>query len=565
MTTDLLDRVHTPDFRRYLQDLLVELCEIDTTPDPDVSIMAQRESAVFDILERELHAMSFRDARTERRPVSPAISEHAAYSQLHFTKTDERPEGLTPEEAYAGRSNLLFLVDGSQSRESGQDLALNAHIDVIAPYMAPRVEGSVVFGRGACDDKGNVVLIVGAMKAVAEFLRERQEELNRHLTAMFVIEEETGGNGSLSLALDRELKSRYDTMLVLECSELRLHPANRGAVWYRIDLVVPDVSHFEMAAFVIEQLEKEGRAIRTESRHPLFPQRPVQTCHGMIGRYGEHPSRICGHVAFRIDFAHEPDARCEDLVRDCIDSAIAEYIGLYGDKTKVTDPATGLPKVDHHYDMRRDGNGFVIDVHGSTGHMGAIFENDGAITKMATIVRALIASRARLQTFSGSSPVLELAGRTTDELLKLEGGQGFVPTHPIEEVMDRIVRAAERGAEAYLSLIGRPACGSDILRCSFEKLHNAAYDGDPDSPAMQTAVAVARECGIMGEDEEVVGWTVSCDARLFATEYPGMSVLTGGAGKLQHAHSDAEQMDLDELVKGVEFLAHYILKQTGTV
>jgi acetylornithine deacetylase/succinyl-diaminopimelate desuccinylase-like protein len=293
----------------------------------------------------------------------------------------------------------------------------------------------------------------------------------------------------------------------------------------------------------------------------------------MISGYSEHPSRICGHVAFRVDFETPPNARTEDLVRDCLESAVGEYIGLYGDKTKVRDPVTDRPKVDHHYDLRRDGNGFAIDVHGSTGHMGAMFENDGAITKMATMVRALVLSKARLETFAGSPPILELAGRTNEnqnqddnkEFLKLEGGQGFVPTHGIEEVMDRIIRAAERGAETYLGRIGRRASGSAAVRGSFEKLHNAAYDGDSHSPAMQTAVAVARECGTMREDEPIVGWTVSCDARLFANEYPGMSVLTGGAGRLLHAHSDEEQMNLDELVQGVEFLALYILKQTGTI
>ena len=53
-----------------------------------------------------------------------------------------------------------------------------------------------------------------------------------------------------------------------------------------------------MFAFVNEEMEKEGAAIRAESRHELFPQRPVQTCHGIIGPFGEHPSRICGEVSF---------------------------------------------------------------------------------------------------------------------------------------------------------------------------------------------------------------------------------------------------------------------------
>ena len=565
MSTELLNSIRNAPFRQYLRDLLVEICQIDTTPDADVSVMRQRESAVFDILERELRGMVFPGARIEHRTINPEISSHGAYSQLHYTKTDDRCEGLTPAEAYAGRFNLLFLIDGVQQRDAGENLAVNAHIDVVAPYFPPRVENGVVHGRGACDDKGNVVVMIGALRAVAQHLKDADLQLNRHLTNMFVIDEEPGGNGSLSLALDRELKQRYDSMLVLECCDHRLHPANRGAVWYRLDVFMSGVSQFEMAAFVIEQLEKEGRAIRSESRHDLFPQRPVQTCHGMIDDYGEHPSRICGHVAFRIDFASAPEQRAETLVRDCLEFAVAEYIGLYGDKTQVLDAATGQPKVDRHYDVRREGNSLIVDVHGSTGHMGSILENDGAITKMATLVRALVLSKPKLEALVDSPVVLELAGRENHETLKLEGGQGFVPTHPIDEVMRRLIKASERGAEAYLSLIEKPGSGSEAVRVSYEKLHNAAFDGDPDSAAMRRAIAAARECGIWRDDEHVTGWTVSCDARLFATEHPDMPVITSGAGRLEHAHSDSEQLSLDDLVKSVEFVALYMLQQTGTI
>jgi hypothetical protein len=382
---------------------------------------------------------------------------------------------------------------------------------------------------------------------------------------MFVIEEETGGNGSLSLALDQQLQQCYDSMVVLECCDNRLHPANRGAVWHRFDVIPADVSQFEMSAFVIEQLEKEGRALRLESRHPLFPQRPVQTCHGMIDAYGEHPSRICGQTAFLIGFSESPNEKTDALVHDCLESALAEYIGLYGDKTKSLDSVTGLPKVKRHYELRREETAYRVTVHGATGHMGSILENDGAITKMATMVRALVLSKAKLKEAAGSPVQLELADRQNMAYLKLEGGQGFLPTHSIEEVMERMLRAARRGAEVYLSHMGRPGSGADAVRGSYDKLHNAAYDGDPNSPSMQRALAAARECGLSPDSEPVAGWTVSCDARLFASERPGMPVLTTGAGKLEYAHSDNEQIRLDDLAKSVEFLALYVLKETGTV
>ena len=537
----------------------------DTTPHPDVERMRQAEDSCFGIVERELRGLSFAGTRLERRPINPAIKSHPHYSALHFTKTPQRPEGLSPEEAYTQRCNLVCVVPGAAAPGDGQSAALNAHLDVVAPFFSPRVRRGVVHGRGACDDKGPVVSIVAALKVLSDVMPAAGLRWNRNLVAMFVVEEETGGNGSLSLAIDRDLKSLYDSVLVSECTGLRVHPANRGAVWYRAELrPPPEIPAIEMSAFVIEEMEKEGAAIRAESRHALFPQRPVQTCHGIIGAFGEHPSRICGRVSFHIRFERRPDDKTENLLRDCLDSGLAGYVGLYGDKTKVIEAATGKPMVVRHYDLDREGQGFRVEVHGATGHMGAIRERDGAITKMAHLVRSLVFSRARVENIAGTPMRLALAGEGTGSGLVLEGGQGFVPTHGMQEVMERLRKAAHRGAESYLRLVGRTERCEEVVRVAYEKLRNIAFDGDPDSRSIRHARAAAGACGLEWS-EPVLGWTVSCDARLFAAEYPGMEILTFGPGQLIHAHSDQEQIAVDDIRKAAEFLAVFLLRQTGTI
>jgi acetylornithine deacetylase/succinyl-diaminopimelate desuccinylase-like protein len=149
-------------------------------------------------------------------------------------------------------------------------------------------------------------------------------------------------------------------------------------------------------------------------------------------------------------------------------------------------------------------------------------------------------------------------------VLVVEGGQGFVPTHSIEEVMERLRNSAQRGAENYLRRTGRMERSEDIIKVTYEKLHNVAFDGDPNSPTVLNAVAAARACGIW-KNEPVLGWTVSCDARLFATEYPGLPVLTFGPGQLVHAHSDQEQINIEEIRAAAECLAVFLLLQTGTI
>ena len=44
-----------------------------------------------------------------------------------------------------------------------------------------------------------------------------------------------------------------------------------------------------------------------------------------------------------------------------------------------------------------------------------------------------------------------------------------------------------------------------------------------------------------------------------------MQVLTFGPGQLAYAHSDQEQITLDEIRSAAEFLALFLLRQTGTL
>ena len=164
---EILAQTRAEGFKKFLKELLLELCQVNTTPNPAVAKMGAAEDACFRILERELRGFTHTGAKLERRAINPGIAAHANFSLLHFTKTATRPEGLRAEEAYAGRSNLVYLVPGTTGNAGGRSVAVNAHVDVVAPYFAPSTRGSVVFGRGACDDKGPVVGIVAALKVLS--------------------------------------------------------------------------------------------------------------------------------------------------------------------------------------------------------------------------------------------------------------------------------------------------------------------------------------------------------------------------------------------------------------
>jgi acetylornithine deacetylase/succinyl-diaminopimelate desuccinylase-like protein len=536
----------------YLADLLVELCAVDTSPQADVAVAAMRENQCFAILERELAAIGL-PARLCRVPIRPEIAEHRFFSIPYYANSGKP---IDVRACYRDRSNLLVELG-----EGEGGVAINVHIDVVAPYFPPRVEGGIVHGRGACDDKGNVAALVGALRLLGDRMRREGLRLDRPVTAMFVIDEETGGNGSLSLALDEQLARRYASLLVLECTDMRLHPGNRGCVWYKVEGHAEGVNLFEAAAFIIEELEREGRAIRDESDHPLFPHRPVQTCHGIIGKSGEHPSRINGGVSFRILAAGSPSDAAERLIRDALDEGLREYIDAYGDKSREL-RENGTPKVPWHYRLQAEPDGWTVQVLGSTGHMGSILENDGAITKMAAMVRALLRRQPSIESAVGRRFWLGLDGWADCSYLLLEGGQGFLPTHRLEDIERRLREAVARGARRYAELAGIQADLAGALDVSFNKLHNAAFAGDPDGPAVRDALASCAAVGL-SQPLPLRGWDVSCDARLFACTRAGLPVLTMGAGALRHAHADDEQVRIADLMKMAEFLADFIVRQTG--
>ena len=546
---EVLRLARGPDSRERLAGFLLDILRIDTTVGPDLDrVRAGEERAFARIAEAVALARGSAEGLA-RVPIDPRIEADPYYTAAHYTATADRPDGLPAAAAYEGRSNLVARVPG-QGRGT---LALNAHIDVVAPYVAPRLDGGIVYGRGACDDKGQCAAMVLALELVERARRQCGIEPAAGLLLEFVIDEEPGGNGSLSLALDRRFAA--DAMVVLEATDLRVHPGNRGAVWYHMEFdgsaAAPGLDMVGLAATAVLGLEEEGAAIKAESDHPLFPHRPVQTCHGILGPWGEHPSAVNDRVELGVAFGREPGP--QRLVAT-IDRAVAAYCAVYGDKTHEADPATGKPKVHHHYDLAVEGDVARLVVHGKAGHMGAAAQCDNAITKAAYIIRAL-----------ESDDSLAIMGFSLDPerprepsmRFALQGGQGFLPTHSLVEVMERMVRAVTRVGEPYARQHGHSPEVAVTSMC-FDKLHNDAFARDPESPAVRAFVAAARAAGIEVA-EPLRGWDVSCDARIFAREYPDSAIVTFGAGKLAHAHSADEQVRLDDVARAAEAIARFAL------
>ncbi|HTU16372.1 MAG TPA: M20/M25/M40 family metallo-hydrolase [Solirubrobacterales bacterium] len=104
-------------------------------------------------------------------------------------------------------------------------LAIVAHVDTITPTWpgatVPRTEGDVVHGLGAVDDKGGVV---ACMMAALAFQKAGGHLDDVPAVFAFAVDEETGGSGSRSLAVD--LAPRF--AIALEGTGLRPGTAECG-------------------------------------------------------------------------------------------------------------------------------------------------------------------------------------------------------------------------------------------------------------------------------------------------------------------------------------------------
>ena len=201
------------------------------------------------------------------------------------------------EAPYDGRCNLLSLQPGDGS---GKSLIVQTHLDVVPGDdwggYEPAWDGEKVTGRGSTDCKGQAVMILLALKA----LKENGYTPAGKLEVQFVIEEEPGGNGALSLIRQG---CQADACIVCEASDLNVFPANRGAVWFTAKTTGVS-THMGRRHDGVNAIEKMMEAIKwmlvyeeeliaASKGNPLFDryENPVQVCIGMI-RAGQWPSKV---------------------------------------------------------------------------------------------------------------------------------------------------------------------------------------------------------------------------------------------------------------------------------
>src|SRR5438045_758019 len=120
---------------------------------------------------------------------------------------------VTIQEVSPGRGNVW-------ASRNGGGVTFSTHLDTVPPYIAPRLDGDELHGRGACDAKG----IAAAMLVAADNLARAGE--NR-VDLLFVVGEEKGSDGARAA---NRLKPTSKFLVNGEPTESKLASGAKGSL-----------------------------------------------------------------------------------------------------------------------------------------------------------------------------------------------------------------------------------------------------------------------------------------------------------------------------------------------
>ncbi len=236
---------------------------------------------------------------------------------------------------YNGRANLVARRPG---RSDSRSVILQSHLDVVPAgdweeAFTPLDDGDFVVGRGAADAKGQIATIWLVMKVLDCLGISPGGEVQ----AQAVVEEELGGNGALALIRQGY---RADAAIVFESTGLNIHPANRGAIWFRIEIEgLPThmgrknegISAIDLAIKVIQALYDYEKRIGADSAgYPGFERYacPVQVNVGVL-HAGSWPSQVAANAVIEGGVGFLPNRSMDQVkqeIKDVIEAVDDQWL-----------------------------------------------------------------------------------------------------------------------------------------------------------------------------------------------------------------------------------------------
>jgi acetylornithine deacetylase/succinyl-diaminopimelate desuccinylase-like protein len=210
---------------------------------------------------------------------------------------------IEPQEILPGRSNILARL--APSRAVKRRILLAPHTDTVAAFspdqFAPRVRGGRIHGRGACDTKGSIASMLGALMILA---RSQARPAATEIVFAGLIDEENAQAGSRALAASG---FKADLAIVGEPTRLRVVTAHKGNLWLRLETrgkaahgSCPHLGRnavHEMSR-IVDLLETDYARQLRKKRHPLLGCSTVNvgSIHG-----GGQPNIVPAQCEARLD------------------------------------------------------------------------------------------------------------------------------------------------------------------------------------------------------------------------------------------------------------------------
>jgi acetylornithine deacetylase len=253
------------------------------------------------------------------------------------------PAAIRADPAWPGEETTrssLPVVLGRIGRAGGRRIVLSGHLDVVPPGdpatwtvdpWGGEIRAGRLYGRGACDMKGGVAAILGAVRAlVASGAAAR---LDGEVVVALVPGEEDGGQGTLAAI---RAGATGDLAIITEPSNLDIVVAHAGAITFR--LTVPGraahasqrregVSALDNLFVLLHALEADETARNAAETDPLMTVLglPYPTIVGKVAG-GEWASTVLDRVVaegrYGVRLGQSPADAGADL-RRAIDAANA--------------------------------------------------------------------------------------------------------------------------------------------------------------------------------------------------------------------------------------------------
>lgn len=228
------------------------------------------------------------------------------------------------QQVFPGRQNLFARLTPAGGRIK-QRVLLAPHMDTVGvnseAQLKPVLKGGRIYGRGACDTKGSVAAMFGAVLDVAANGPRPSET---EIVFVALVDEECGQAGSRRLARS---KLKGDIAIVGEPTRCQVVTAHKGDMWLELETrgkaahgATPHhgKNAVHLMARAVDVLETEYRQALRKRKHALLGHGTINV--GQIAG-GKQPNIVPDRCTIQIDRRTIP-GESDDAVRREIVAAL---------------------------------------------------------------------------------------------------------------------------------------------------------------------------------------------------------------------------------------------------